>query len=116
MSTTEHKKMLDATYGLKNIMGRHFLAIEQAYRDGKATAWATSGCPVEILYAMDVQPILPENSATISAAQKYSQNFIELAEAEGYSNPRWRSCVIRFQQWSSIQGSSPAECLHPCKV
>ena len=85
MSTTEHKKMLDATYGLKNIMGRHFLAIEQAYRDGKATAWATSGCPVEILYAMDVQPILPENSATISAAQKYSQNFIELAEAEGYS-------------------------------
>ena len=81
----QHNKMLDATQGLKNIMGRHFLAIEQAYRDGKPTAWATSGSPVEMLYAMDVQPMLPENSATISAAQKYSQNFIELAEAEGYS-------------------------------
>jgi len=77
--------MLKATQGLKNVMGRHFLAIEQAYRDGKPTAWATSGSPVELLYAMDVQPILPENSATISAAQKYSRDFIEIAEAEGFS-------------------------------
>ena len=81
----EHRKMLNATQGLKNVMGRHFLAIEQAYRDGKPTAWATSGSPVELLYAMDVQPILPENSATISAAQKYSKDFIEIAEAEGFS-------------------------------
>ena len=91
MSTTEkiakpqHNKMLNSTQGLKNIMGRHFLAIEQAYRDGKPTAWATSGSPVEMLYAMDVQPMLPENSATVSAAQKYSKNFIEIAEAEGFS-------------------------------
>jgi benzoyl-CoA reductase/2-hydroxyglutaryl-CoA dehydratase subunit BcrC/BadD/HgdB len=85
MSKVEHKKMLDATQGLKNIMGRHFLAIEQAFRDGKPTAWATSGSPVEMLYAMDVQPMLPENSATVSAAQKYSKNFIEIAEEEGYS-------------------------------
>jgi benzoyl-CoA reductase/2-hydroxyglutaryl-CoA dehydratase subunit BcrC/BadD/HgdB len=81
----KHNKMLNATQGLKNIMGRHFLAIEQAYRDGKPTAWATSGSPVEILYTMDVQPMLPENSATISAAQKFSQKFIEIAEEQGYS-------------------------------
>jgi benzoyl-CoA reductase/2-hydroxyglutaryl-CoA dehydratase subunit BcrC/BadD/HgdB len=78
-------KMLDATKSLKNIMGRHFLAIEQAYRDGKPTAWATSGTPVELLYTMDVQPMLPENSATVSAAQGYSQEFIELAEEQGFS-------------------------------
>ena len=77
--------MLKATMGLKNIMGRHFLAIEQAYRDGEPTAWATSGTPVELLYAMDVQPMLPENSATISAAQKVAQNFIEIAEQQGFS-------------------------------
>ena len=81
----KHSKMLNATQGLKNIMGRHFLAIEQAYRDGKPTAWATSGSPVEMLYAMDVQPMLPENSATVSAAQKFSQKFIEIAEQQGYS-------------------------------
>ena len=81
----KHNKMLNATQGLKNIMGRHFLAIEQAYRDGKPTAWATSGSPVEMLYAMDVQPMLPENSATVSAAQKFSQKFIEIAEEQGYS-------------------------------
>jgi len=80
-----HNKMLNATQGLKNIMGRHFLAIEQAYRDGKPTAWATSGSPVEMLYAMDVQPMLPENSATVSAAQKFSQKFIEIAEEQGFS-------------------------------
>jgi benzoyl-CoA reductase/2-hydroxyglutaryl-CoA dehydratase subunit BcrC/BadD/HgdB len=82
---TKRNKMLNATQGLKNIMGRHFLAIEQAYRDGTPTAWATSGSPVEMLYAMDIQPMLPENSATISAAQKYSKNFIEIAEQEGFS-------------------------------
>ncbi len=78
-------KMLNATNKLKNEMGRHFLAIEQAYRDGKPTAWATAGTPVEFLYTMDVQPMLPENSATISAALKKSQDFIELAETEGFS-------------------------------
>ncbi len=78
-------KMLNATNKLKNEMGRHFLAIEQAYREGKPTAWATAGTPVELLYSMDVQPMLPENSATISAALKHSQNFIELAEDEGFS-------------------------------
>lgn len=80
-----HNKMLKATQGLKNIMGRHFLAIEQAYRDEKPTAWATSGSPVEMLYSMDIQPMLPENSATVSAAQKFSQNFIEIAETQGFS-------------------------------
>jgi benzoyl-CoA reductase/2-hydroxyglutaryl-CoA dehydratase subunit BcrC/BadD/HgdB len=82
---TKRGKMLNATNKLKNEMGRHFLAIEQAYRDGKPTAWATAGTPVELLYTMDIQPMLPENSATISAALKKSQNFIELAEEQGYS-------------------------------
>ncbi|MFX1499901.1 MAG: 2-hydroxyacyl-CoA dehydratase subunit D [Promethearchaeota archaeon] len=78
-------KMLNATNKLKNEMSRHYLAIEQAYRDGKPTAWATAGTPVELLYTMEVQPMLPENSATISAALSKSQNFIELAEDEGFS-------------------------------
>jgi len=78
-------KMLKATNKLRNEMGRHFLAIEQAYREGKPTAWATAGTPVELLYSMGVQPMLPENSATVSAALKKSQNFIELAEDQGYS-------------------------------
>ena len=78
-------KMLNATNKLRNEMGRHFLAIEQAYREGTPTAWATAGTPVELLYSMGVQPMLPENSATISAALKKSQNFIELAEDQGYS-------------------------------
>ncbi|MFX1375979.1 MAG: 2-hydroxyacyl-CoA dehydratase subunit D [Promethearchaeota archaeon] len=78
-------KMLNATNKLRNEMGRHFLAIEQAYREGKPTAWATAGTPVELLYSMGVQPMLPENSATISAALKKSRNFIELAEDQGYS-------------------------------
>ena len=78
-------KMLNATNKLRNEMGRHFLAIEQAHREGTPTAWATAGTPIELLYSMGVQPMLPENSATISAALKKSQNFIELAEDQGYS-------------------------------
>ncbi|MBN1802070.1 MAG: 2-hydroxyacyl-CoA dehydratase [Candidatus Lokiarchaeota archaeon] len=78
-------RTLKATSGLKLEMGRHYLAIEQAIKEGKPTAWATSGSPVELLYAMDVQPMLPENSATISAAKGQSKGFIEIAEDEGFS-------------------------------
>ncbi|MFX1396294.1 MAG: 2-hydroxyacyl-CoA dehydratase subunit D [Promethearchaeota archaeon] len=78
-------KTLDATKGLKFEMARHYLAIEYAIKKGKPTAWATSGSPVELLYAMDVQPMLPENSATISAAKARSKEFIEIAEDEGFS-------------------------------
>ena len=86
MSKVEkNSKMLNATNKLKNEIGRHFLAIEQAHRERSPTAWATAGTPIELLYAMDVQPMLPENSATVSAALKKSQNFIELAEDEGFS-------------------------------
>ncbi len=85
MSKIIKSKMLNATMGLKNMMGRHYLAIEQAFRDGTPTAWATSGTPVELLYAMDVQPMLPENSATISAAQHIAKDLIEIAEDQGFS-------------------------------
>lgn len=85
MLAENKSKMLKATTGLKNEMGRHYLAIEQAFRDGTPTAWATSGTPVELLYSMDVQPMLPENSATISAAQKFSKGYIEYAEELGFS-------------------------------
>jgi len=85
---TEQKtksKILKSSLKVKNLIGRHYLAIEQAYRDGSPTAWATSGTSVEMLYTFNVQPILPENAATISAAQKVSKGYIESAEDLGFS-------------------------------
>lgn len=85
MAVKNKSEILKATLGLKNMMGRHYLAIQQAYRDNKPTAWAVSGTPVELLYAMDVQPMLPENSATMSAAQHVAKDLIEIAEDQGFS-------------------------------
>lgn len=51
----------------------------------KHTAWATAGFPIELLWAFDIFPLHPENSACISGARKVSLKLIEHAESLGFS-------------------------------
>ncbi|TDA27079.1 MAG: 2-hydroxyglutaryl-CoA dehydratase [Archaeoglobi archaeon] len=48
-------------------------------------AWITSGAPVEILYAMDVYPVYPENHGALIGAAKLGSHFSEFAEKRGFS-------------------------------
>ena len=50
----------------------------------RPVAWITSGAPVELLRAMDVLPVYPENYAAVCAAQG-AVPLCEAAEALGYS-------------------------------
>ncbi|UCH31636.1 MAG: hypothetical protein JSV05_09140, partial [Candidatus Bathyarchaeota archaeon] len=45
---------------------------------GKSVAWVASTFPVEILLAMDIFPVWPENYASLCAAKQVS---VELCEA-----------------------------------
>jgi benzoyl-CoA reductase/2-hydroxyglutaryl-CoA dehydratase subunit BcrC/BadD/HgdB len=78
-------KTLKTSSKLKKIMAWYFIK-GKIYSTllWKRTAWATSGFPIEFLWAYDVYPYLPENCATIAAARHKSQELIEYAEACGY--------------------------------
>ncbi len=69
---------------LREVMGAHYLAVKNAAYNNKKLAWVTSGAPVEFLYAMDIQPVYPENYAAMCGAAKMSQELIEVAESLGY--------------------------------
>ncbi len=48
-------------------------------------AWVSSGAPVEVLVALGVLPLYPENYGAILGAQKAAVPLIEESEARGYS-------------------------------
>ncbi len=50
----------------------------------KPVAYVTSGAPVEILRALDVLTVYPENYGALCGARKASVSLCELAEADGY--------------------------------
>ncbi|UCE28767.1 MAG: 2-hydroxyacyl-CoA dehydratase [Candidatus Bathyarchaeota archaeon] len=53
--------------------------------ENKPIAWVASTFPIEILQAMDITPIWPENYASVCAARQVSVQLAEVAERHGYS-------------------------------
>lgn len=74
------KGLVDA----KNLLSQHYL--QGRYANGvKKVAWVTSGAPTEILRALDIFLIYPENHAAICGAKKAGKDYANEAENEGYS-------------------------------
>jgi len=77
---------LKTTKYLKKLMFNYFIKAQIFSRiPWKYTAWTTSAFPIEFLWAYDIYPLHPENSATASGARKASLNLIEYAESLGFS-------------------------------
>ncbi len=68
----------------------------RARKEGKLVAWVASTFPVEILLAMDIVPVWPENYASLCAARKVSVPLCELAERKGFSRDTcsYARCVL----------------------
>lgn len=80
-------RRLDSDRELKRLILRHYLG---AYRakglvGRRPVAWVTSGAPVEILLALDILPIYPENYGALIGSRKAAVGYCEAAEAAGYS-------------------------------
>ncbi len=65
------------------ILGRYYLE-RKAFAGEKPVAYVTSGAPVEVLEALDVLTIYPENYGALCGARKASVSLCEVAEARGY--------------------------------
>jgi benzoyl-CoA reductase/2-hydroxyglutaryl-CoA dehydratase subunit BcrC/BadD/HgdB len=69
---------------LQRLMRLHYLEA-QRLRLGRPVAWVTSGAPVEILRAMGVVAVYPENYGALCGARHQAVALCREAEAEGYS-------------------------------
>ncbi len=66
---------------------RQYAKAREASAKGAPVAWAMGGQLVEdMLYAMDVVPLYPENYGGVCAAKKLAGPLLTTAEAEGYSS------------------------------
>ncbi len=69
---------------LKDIQDSTYDRAWAAKRNGEPVVWATSICPDELLNAMDLAVVYPENQAGVIGARKEAMKFINRAESMGY--------------------------------
>lgn len=70
---------------LKGMMVAHYRDAFLAKRRRRPVAWVTSGAPVELLHALGVFPVYPENYGAIAGSRRMAVELCEAAEAAGYS-------------------------------
>jgi benzoyl-CoA reductase/2-hydroxyglutaryl-CoA dehydratase subunit BcrC/BadD/HgdB len=78
-------KPIETLKKLKEINLQYYAAAHMARENGKFIAYVNAFTPVELIYAMDMIPIYPENHAVIIAARHMSIDTARAAEGMGYS-------------------------------
>lgn len=84
--TKRSKKRLKAAKELTKVVTNYYVECAQAKAQGKPVGWMPPmNGGVEIFYAMDIQPVFPENWSPICAAFGLAPKNFEVAEGMGYS-------------------------------
>ena len=99
------KKRLASARGIKKLNEDYYAEARSAHEQGKHIAWITAVFPVEILCAMDIIPMYPENHAVICAARHMTEELSDEVEVEGYS--RDLCAYARCDLGSLETGKSP---------
>lgn len=71
---------------LGELLKEHYSKAAEDKAAGRPIAWSTSIAPQELLEAMDITVVYPENHAAAIGARKDAPKFIEKSEGDGYSN------------------------------
>jgi len=85
LTEAKRGKGLQTSREVRQLIAQHYFDAHQAKSSRKPVAWVTALSPVEILYAMDVIPVFPENYSAVCAATQTALPFMEAAERKGYS-------------------------------
>jgi bcr-type benzoyl-CoA reductase subunit B len=102
----KEKKKFQSAKSMRELMTRYYTESKVAEADGnKKIAWITSGGPVEVLHAMDVIPVYPENHGAMLGASKMSVEMCGVAEDMGYS--RDLCSYFRGDVGSAVTKKSP---------
>src|SRR3990172_8797595 len=87
-TTSETSKAVRSTEAAKKInkiLKDYYARAQAASQAGRPVAWCMAGIPPEILNAMHVESVFPENFGTVSAATQTAVPFIEKAEGDAFS-------------------------------
>jgi len=80
---------LQSTRSLGRTIQRYYLFTRYQHLWGRPLkrplAWITSGAPVEILRALGIHPVYPENYGAICGSRRVAPELCRVAEAAGYS-------------------------------
>lgn len=95
----------------RNYVKKYYEDAHKAKAEKRPVAWVASTFPVEMLLAMDVTPIWPENYASLCAARQVSVRLCEAAEREGFSRDlcSYARCVLGslFEEVDLPEGGMP---------
>lgn len=84
--TQKSKKRLKAAKKLNRVVGEYYMECASARAQGIPVGWMPPmNGAIEIFYAMDLQPLFPENWSPICAAFGLTPRNFEVAEKMGYS-------------------------------
>jgi len=83
--TTKAVRSTEAAKKINKIMKDFYARAQAASQEGRPVAWCMAGIPPEILNAMHVESVFPENFGTVSAATQTAVPFIEKAEGDAFS-------------------------------
>jgi benzoyl-CoA reductase/2-hydroxyglutaryl-CoA dehydratase subunit BcrC/BadD/HgdB len=90
---------------MKEMMSIYYVGAKNAADNGQKVAWITSGGPVELLIAMDVIPVYPENHGAMCGVTRMGPELCEITEQMGYS--RDICSYARCDIGSAVSGKSP---------
>lgn len=83
--STSAIKHLQTTQEVAAMRRKFFAESAQASEEGKMVAWCCVATPKEILQAMDVSVVYPENFAVVAASKRLSSAFCQAGERAGFS-------------------------------
>jgi len=83
MSQTEYKR-IESIRLQREIIDKNYQRAIEAHDRGIPIVWTSSDFPAEIIYAMDMIPIYPENLAVMVLVKNGLVELAKLAEEEGY--------------------------------
>jgi len=91
------ERILQTTKGFyRNYIKKFYEDAHKAKAEKSPVAWVTSTFPIEILLAMDIFPVWPENYASVCAAKQISVRLCEAFERQGFSRDlcSYARCVL----------------------
>jgi len=91
------RRTLSCAREVTDLVVAHYMSAVQAHSEGRQVAWSTAVAPSsEILYAMGIQPLFPENYACVSTVMKAAHDMINVSEAHDISRDlcSYTRCVM----------------------
>ena len=84
--TGKSKKRLNAAKELNSIVAEYYMECTRAKAEGRPVGWMPPmNGAIEIFYAMDLQPVFPENWSPLCAAFGFTPVNFKVSEGMGYS-------------------------------